>query len=130
MVAFEGSCNWIACCFFFSKAGVLLYFALCSVHPANLPLSQVMMVELMEKQFRNIKGSLFRKGKRCWGVEEACLLTQDTSYLSLFQMEQPTVIHILCQQGLNCVTTLMGGVGSQRGTGYLSVSYVLFLLYM
>lgn len=60
-----------------------------------------------KKTFYNIKGRLFRKGRPCWGVEEACLLTLDTSYLRQLQMDVPLVIPTLCQVGLSRVTTLM-----------------------
>lgn len=57
----------------------------------RLPLlpSRVWLLNKWKKTFYNIKGRLFRKGKPCWGVEEACLLTLDTSYLRQFQMDPP-----------------------------------------
>lgn len=44
--------------------------------------------------FANIKGRLFRKGRPCWGAEEACTLTRATSYLG--------------QLGLSCLRCFPG----------------------
>lgn len=82
-------------------------FSLSLAHPPPPPPpAKGWSLSKWKKTFDNIKGRLFRKGRPCWGVEEACLLTLDTSYLRQLQMDVPLVIPTLCQVGLSRVTTL------------------------
>lgn len=82
--------------------------------PCPPPLAKAWLLSKWKKTFYNIKGRLFRKGRPCWGVEEACLLTLDTSYLRQLQMYLPLVIPTPCQVGLSRVTTLTW-VGDHQG---------------
>lgn len=93
--------------------------------PPPIQPQKAWLLNKWKKTFYNIKGTLFRKGRPCWGAEEACLLTLDTSYLRQLQMDPPLVIPALCQVGLSSVATLMWTGVCQRIRGSFGVN-VLF----